>query len=881
MAGGKKRRRVFDLPPDEDVRREVRFHIESKVEELMEEGWTEDAARQEAERRFGDRLSVEDEATRITERHRRSRQRASRLETIWQDVRFGLRTLIRRPAFTVVAALTLGLGVGANAAIFSVIQRLLIAPLPFGDGDRLVRLWEVGENGGEIAFAEANFDDVRDRMRTLEFIAWHPTFWFGGPTTILGGSRPVQRTVAGVSAEFFDVIDVAPELGRVPAADEADAGAAPVAVVSHAFWADLLGGERDLSRLTIEIGQTRFAVVGVMPRGWDYPGGSAVWIPSAGNGNPHRTSHNYAVIARLRDGSTIADAQREATSIARSLRAEYGEAMSAVDFRVRPLREELYGDFRGPLYILLGAAGLVLLLACTNLASTMLARASTRAQEFTVRSALGASRARVVRQLFTESLLLALIGAAVGSAFAALSLRGIAAVAPADALRNGDFGLGAGVLGFALAVSVAAALLFGLLPALRATRGNLATTLREGGRGGTGRARIWDALVITEAALAIVLLVSSGLLLRAFRGTLEADPGFDAAGVIVADLPLPASRYPTDTTVAVLHGRLLTAVRALPGIESAGLISQIPFGGMNINGGVDIVGAPDAGAYADYRAVTEGYFETLHIPVLRGRTFGPQDRLDTDNVVVVSRSFADRFLPGEEAVGRQVRNLRNDSGYYGEDQALTIVGVVEDVAHRGFLAPPSPTVYVCGCQRAYRMSSSSLVVRATGPTAAVVGRLRATLASVEPEMPVEFTTLPALMRTTVADRRFSLIILGVFAGVAVLLAAVGIYGVVSYAVARRRREMGIRLALGAQPGGVQSMMVRSAMIVVLAGIVLGVLGAAAASRLIAAQLAGAEGFDPVTVAATAGVLLFVAFLASWIPARRLIRVDPLHALRSE
>ena len=876
------RRRLFDMPPAEDVGREVRFHIDMKVEELVAQGWSPDAARAEAERRFGDRDGVEDEARRIVERHRRAVRRAGRWETMWLDVRFGARTLLRRPAFTIVAVLTLGLGVGANAAVFSVIQRLLLAPLPYADADRLVRLWEVSERGTEIPFAEPNFFDVRDRLRAVESVATHPTFRFGGPLTVLGGNRPSREQVAFVSGSFFDVMETSAVRGRLPTPEEARPGAEPVAVVALSLWSDLLGAEPDLSRLSLEVGSRRYQVIGVLPRGFEYPNGSRIWVPADPNMQSDRTSHNYAVVGRLRAGVTLDAARTEATALARSLRAQHGENMNAVDFRVLSLRDELYGDYRRPLLLLLGAAAIVLLVACTNLASTLLARASAREQEFAVRTALGAGRARVVRQLFNESLLLALLGAIAGVVFAALSLRALTVLAPSSALRDGGFGVGPAVMAFALAASIFAALVFGLLPALRATRGDLAATLREGGRGGVGaRAGVWNALVITEAALALVLLVSSALLLRAFVHTLDADPGFEPAGVVVAGLSVPTTRYPNDTTIAVLHARILDAARAVPGVESAGMVSHLPFGGSGVNGGLRILGAPDAEPYADYRVASAGYFETLRIPLLRGRAFDDRDRIGTETVALVSRSFADRFLAEGDPVGRQLADLSNDSWYYGRESPVTIIGVVDDVLHRGFLAPPAATVYVCACQRAYWMSGAQLVVRTTEPIAGVVDGLRTAIAGVEREMPVQYTLMRDVMRATVADRRFSLIVLAAFSALTLLLAAVGIYGVVSYGVARRRREMGIRLALGAYPAGVARLVVRHALAVVSIGIALGIAGAAIAARLISAQLAGAPGLDPLTVAATAAILLVVAFAASWIPARRVIRIDPLSTLRSE
>jgi predicted permease len=875
-------RHVFELPVDEDVRREVRFHIEMKMEELMAQGLSRTAARREAELCFGDVAAVEDVCREIEARSRRSAERASRLETFWQDVRFGARTLLRRPTFTIVAVVTLGLGVGANTAVFAVIERMLIAPLPFPEADRLVRIWEVNARGLDMALAYDNYIDIRERMGSLESIATHPTFWFGGSETVLGGSRPVRRRVSSVSSEYFRLLGVRPMLGRVPEPAEAAPGSTPVAVVSHAFWSDLLEGVQELSSASIAVGSTRYQVIGVMPPGHDYPSGSDVWIPSDPEAGGDRTSHNYAMIGRLRTGVTVADAQGEATALATGLKQQFGERMSAVDFRVRALRDELYGDYRRPLVLLLGAAAVVLLVACTNLASTLLARASAREQEFAVRSSLGAGRGRIVRQLFTESLLLALLGAIAGVSVAAVALRAIVAFSPSSTLRGADLSVGPTVLGFSFAASFLAAVIFGLLPALRSTRADLATVLREGGRSGSGgRARVWSFLIISEAALALVLLVSSSLLLRAFVRLLGTDPGFDPAGVIVAETAVPATRYPNDTTVSALHERVLAAVRAIPGVEAAGMVSHLPFGGMGINGALVIEGKPDAEPYADYRVATSGYFDALRIPIVSGRAFGDGDRIGTTTVAIVTQSFADRFFPDEDAVGRRIRDLTNDSWYYGREEWVTIVGVAGDVRHRGFLAAAAPAVYVCSCQRAMRMYDPELVVRTALAPTSMVAALRTELNRIEPEMPVDFSLMSEVIRSTVADRRFSLMVLGAFAALTLLLAGVGIYGVVSYAVARRTREMGIRMALGARPAGVAAMLIRRSLLIVAVGIAIGAVSSAAVTRLIASQLAGAPGLDGRTLAVTASILLGVALIASWIPARRVTRIEPLKSLRGE
>jgi putative ABC transport system permease protein len=880
--GPKPRRRVFDLRVEEDVRREVAFHIEMKTEELVAEGWTRDAARAEAERRFGNVGEVEEECREITARQRRARRRASVLETVAQDIRFGLRTFLRRPAFTAIAVTTLALGVGANTAVFAVVERLLLAPLPFAEPDRLVRIWEVAESGAPMAFTEPNFLDLRSQLRSFTGLATHPTYWFGGPSSVLGGSEPVRRWAAWVSGDFFRIMAEPTAIGRVPEPDEAQPDAAPVVVVSHAFWSSILGAEADLSTLSVEIGSTRYAVVGVMPRGFQYPGRTDIWIPADPRTGGDRTSHNFAVVARLAPGVSAADAQREVSALMRRLRAEYGTGIDAVDARVTPLREELFGDYRRPLLMLLGAAGLVLLVACTNLASTWLARSTARQREFAVRISIGAGRARVVRQMLTESVILALLGGAAGIVVALLALRVLTATGPAGLLGDDTAGVGARVVAFTLAVSFVAAILFGLLPALRSTPHDLAGALREGGRTGSEtRAFTWDALVVVEIALALVLLVASGLVMRGFDQLLDSDPGFDPTGLALASVAVPASRHPTDTAVAMVHERIIEALNRVPGVERAGLTSHVPFGGLRVNGGLELEGKPDAEAYSDYRAASPGYFEAMGIPLVEGRTFTGSDRIGTPAVAVVNRRFAERFYPGENVIGRRIRNLSNDSWVYGEEEWVTIIGLVGDVRHSGFASNPHAEVYVCSCQRAYWARNAVIALRTAGPHAAVVASVRQAIARIDADLPVEFSTMEGVIADSVAGRRFALLVLGSFSGLALVLAAIGIYGVVSYSVARRTREMGIRLALGAMPTGVVGMVVGRAMIVVLVGIVLGSLFAFATARLVMALLPGAGSLDVGTLAIVTALLAATALLASWLPARRVIRIDPIVTLRTE
>jgi predicted permease len=807
--------------------------------------------------------------------------RSGRLDSIAQDIRFGVRTLLRRPAFTLLALATLAIGIGANAAIFSVIDAVLLAPLPYPEGGRLVTLWEVGEEGGQMHVAAPNFHDWRAQARSFTGMATHPSYRFGGPTTVLGGEEPVRVWTAYVSGDFFRVMGVAPALGRAFGPDEVLPGGAPLAVVSHAFWRDQLGGRSTLDGVVLRVGSATVPVLGVMPSGFRYPADSDIWVSDPVEQGDSRTSHNYAVTARLLPGVDIAGAQREMSAIAGRIRAQYGEQASAVDVRVTPLHDELVDSARQPLLLLLGAAGLVLLIACTNLASALLARAGARRVEFAIRSSLGAGRVRLVRQLFTESLLLSVAGAAAGVLLAGAIVRAFTAVGPTLARGDAAVGVDTRVLLFSAALALLSAVLFGLIPALRVAEGTAAGVLREGGRGAAGgRTRMWNALVAAEVALALVLLVASGLLIRSFSRILAVDPGFTSDGVLTVDLELPTALYPTDAAVAQYHVALLEELRAVPGVDAAGLINHLPLAGVRINGGLDIDGLPDAAAYADYRAASAGYFDALGIRVVRGRGFDETDRSGGPHAAVVNEQFVSRFLAGRDPIGTVLRNLSNDSFRYG-DAPLTIVGVVADVRHGGLLAAPAPEVYVNAAQRGFRARSATVVLRSRDISPALVATVRDRIRARDASVPMEFRTMRERVDGSLADRRFALLVLGSFAAIALVLAGVGIYGVVSYSVERRRREMGVRLALGAAPASVRGLVVRDAMRIVAAGLAVGIVGAAAASRLLRSMLFDVSAADPLTFVTVVAILAGVALLACWIPALRTTRVDPLLALRSE
>ena len=884
------RERIIEYPIDEDVRREFDAHLEMRVAELVAEGWTRDAAEAEARRLFGDIEAVRRECTEISGRHRATRERALRIETFWQDVKFGARSLRRSPGFAVTAILTLALAIGANTAIFTVVNRVFLRPLPYPDSDRIVQVHERTERGTDNAVAWANFRDWEDRSRSFAAMA----AWGGGTATVLGGDEAVRTRYSIISRDFLEVLGVRPSVGRGFTPEETGLGGDPAALVSHAYWTTWMGSDPDLSSRTLEIAGNVARIVGVLPPGFDFPEGTDLWVPlEREEQTESRTAHNYRVVARLADGIDPATADQELDRITAQLVQEHAE-IDAASAHVVGLQEQLAGPIRRPLLLLFGSAGLLLLVACTNLASALLARASGRAQEVAVRTALGAGRRRLVRQMVTESLLLTAIGALVGFALVPPLLRGISALAPAGLFDAWDVGPDVGVVLFTVGLALVTAIAFGLFPALRATEGGLGTALREGGRGSAGRkAGGWAALVTMEVALAMMLLVGSGLLLRSFWGLVRVDPGFSPDPVLTVDLALPASRYvltypdnprenPEDhdhSAPVQYHDELLRRVRAIPGVRAAGIANHVPLSGTGLNGAFEIEGrSEDDGGYANYRIVSAGYFDALAIPLLRGRAIEEADREETRDVVVVNQALVDAFFPDADPIGRRIRTGGMDIHF---SEWTTIVGVVGNVRNNGLDRDARPEYYLAHRQRGDRILSATLALRVEGAVTAVIPPVRTLLRALDPDVPVVFRSMSGRLGDSLADRRFTVAVLGGFAAVGLLLALVGIHGVVAYWVARRTRELGIRLAMGASPQSVLGSVLFRTLRPVLAGIVLGVVGSLALTRVVRFALHDVSPTDPAVFAAVAALLVGAGLVAGYLPARRVTRIDPTVSLRSE
>ena len=879
-------RRVFRrFSREEDVDRELRAHLELCVEELLADGRTREEALAEAEERFGNKARIAQECKTISRQHAKAVRRGMMIENTIQDLRYAARGLLKNPGFALVAIMTLALGVGANATVFSLVDGVLLEPLPYESPEELVWIAEATEDGGENWPAWPNFRDWREQSRTLQAVS----AFYSRNFTVLGGAEPENTLVSEVSQDFWRVFPMAPVAGRLTVPEDHREGVAPVAVLSAAF-ATRLFGEEDVPGRMVEISGTRYEVVGVVPEPFHYPFDTHVWIPTElGGVSESRTSHNHRVVGRLHPGFTPQDAFEELDPITRRIVAPAiaaeGLEFMATGAVVRSLRQQLVGNTGSLLYLLLGASGFVLLVACTNLASTLLARGTTRAAEMAVRSAVGASRGRIVRQLLLEAFLLATLGSAAGLILTFGALQAIQATGSVSLPRLGNVNIDGPVLLFTLGATVVTALAFGLFPALRSGEDDQATVLRTEGRGQGGRkGKIWNALVATEVALAMVLLTGSGLLIRSFYTLLAEDGGFDETDVAVAFVAASEIKYPHEGDHVRFWDELLRTAEAIPGVSRAGVAMRVPAGGGVPSGRVHLNGDPAQFGNADYMVASGGAFEALDIELLQGRLFDDRDRPSSPHVVVVTRSFAKQYWPEEDPIGKQVSAGGMDSRWSVEPIPFgTIVGVVSDVRMRNLIRPGQPTVFWNFSQRPGRLMAGGFMVveSATGDPSGIIGGIRNAITTVDPDVPIRIWEMNDIVAGTLASRRFTLYTMGAFASIALFLATLGIYGVVSYAVAKRTREMGVRLALGATGGSVQMMVMRGAMVPVVLGLGVGIASAWGLSRIMIGFLYQVSPTDPATFLGVAGLLLTTAVAACAIPAYRGTRVDPMVTMREE
>ena len=803
---------------------------------------------------------------------------------LWLDLRYGGRMLVKNPGFTLIAVVTLALGIGANTAIFSVVNAVLLRPLPYPEADRLIWLTERQEQIPTRWVSYPNFLDWRARNQSFEAIATIRSW----PITLTGDGEAQSVASRMVTADYFRVMRIRPLLGRDFSSEEDRFGAPSVTLISYAFWQSQFGGDPEIVGRTITLNNQPFKVVGVMPQEFQHQGPSAMWVLTEQYAVPDSGWFRRAdrivgnVIARLKPGVTIEQARADMKSIEQQLISEYPMQNGGNTIRLVTLQESIVGDSRAPLLLLFAAVGLVLLIACANVANLLLARAATRQKEFAIRAALGASRWRVLRQLLIESVLLGMAGGGLGLLLASWGVDLLIKFAPQDLPRLAGITIGWRVLGFTLALASLTGIVFGLAPAWQSSRTDLQEALKEGGRSVSDArgGRLRNAFVVTEVALALVLLVGAGLLIKSLARLFSSDSGFNAANVLTMEL-LPREAYPSRPKLMQFHSQLLERISALPGVEAA-CVGNDDLPGLEPGWQTDI--NPEInGAYqninpgelinVDWGIITEDYFKAMGIPLKQGRTFSVQEGLQGAAVVLVDEQLARRFWPNGDALGKHIK--------YDSPTPHEIIGVVGDVRNYGSETPGRIKMYTPFGR--WPLPSSTLAVRSTGVDPLnLAAAIKSEVQAINSDVPVsEIATLESLLARRIAPRRFNTWMLGLFAAIALLLAAVGIYGVMSYAVTQRTHEIGIRMALGAETRHVLKLVLGHGMMLVLMGVTIGLAGAFALTRLMSSLLFGVSATDPVTFVAIMTLLAGVALLACYIPARRAAKVDPMVALRYE
>jgi putative ABC transport system permease protein len=881
-----------------EIVEELAQHLEDFYQEILLAGGTVEEACSTALAELSDENGLTDELRRtehrvVSEPVVLGARRMNMIADLWQDLLYGFRVLLKQPAISLIAVLTLGLGIGANTAIFSVINGLILRPLPYPQPEQVMKLWQRDGKGQKMQFSDSNFEDLAAGTSSFQSMAQYSVRSF----SLSGGSEPVRTQGAIVSHGFFNTLAVAPSLGRTLQPEEDRTGSTPVIVVSYNFWQRYLGGDTNLASKSLTFFDQPHQVVGVMPQGFSFPAGVEVWSSrSLSPRLPSRSAHNWQVIGRLKEGTTIEQARLEAATISRLLKQEHGDKTWMEGVSITPLQEEMVASVRPALLILMGAVVFLLLIACANVVNLLLAQSASRQKEVAVRLALGATRRRMIRQFLTESLLLVSMGAALGVLLAWWGVDSMLALEPGNLPRTSEVRIDYRVLGFAALVSLGTASLLGFITAWRSTSQNLNETLKATSRsqlgGGTGRGTR-NLLVVAQVALTLVLLTGAGLMGRSLLGLLSVDPGFRTENRVVMYL---SHTYPADegarARLTGFHEQLGERLRAIPGVEQVGGINSFPLSG-NQSNGTFLIMQPNEElqslsdferlsrdkqrtGYADYRIADDGYFGAMNIPLVRGRLFNSTDAPEGRHVAVISESLARQRWPNEDPLGKLIQFGNMD----GNLKVFTIVGIVGDVREYGLDATPRPTFY--GYYRQRPFSAFSVVIHGSGlEEAALISAARNVLRQLDPNLPPRFRTVGEVVSSSIADRRFNLLLLGAFALTALLLAVMGIYGVTAYSVTQRTQEIGVRMALGAQPGNIFSMIMLEGLVLAAIGVALGLGGALALTRLIGSMLYGVKPHDPVTFSIAAALLTLMALLACYFPARRATKVDPMIALRNE
>jgi predicted permease len=864
---------------DQDFAQELEVHLDLLTEESVRRGMSPEEAKRAARIRLGG-------PTQLKETNRELHGLPA-IETFLQDTRYAFRMLRKNPGFTAVAVLTLALGIGANTAIFSVVYAVLLKPLPYTNPEQLFTAFQANAQQGtaETGCSYLNFEEWRAQNHAFSELAGIVAHQL----TLTGRVEPTVVNTSVVTPEFFALVDVKPLAGRIFFPQDGKQGAPPVALVSEDLWRGRFGADPNIIGTSINLDQRPFTVIGIMPGAFRTPffTKQEVWIPLVQDPvfstfMPNRGLHLLPVIGRLKPGVSVAQAQAEMDAISGRLAAEFPAENNGWTVRLVPLQKEIVGDVRTALLVLLGAVGLVLLIACANIANLLLTRATSRSKEIAVRTALGAGRARIIRQLLSETAVLGLLGGAVGIALAYWGVKALSSLLPSSLPQMNPIRVDYFVLGFALLLSAIAGLAFGLVPAMFAANADIQNALREGARSGESRnrRRARSFLAVVEISLAMVLLMTAGLLLRSFARLTSVSPGFDAQHIVKADISLPQFQYSTPQQWAAFSEELLARIQSDPGLQDSAVVVPRPIADRNVNLPFDIVGNPPSSASASRTAsfvsVSPDYFRVMGIPLLAGRFFNQHDISSAPRVSIISEAMARLYFPNQNPLGKQLT-----FGFPPNGEAMReIVGIVGNVRDVALGQNPGAMMYVPFAQAPFW--GANLVVKSTLSTSSVAAAIRQEVQKMDKDIPVtDVAKMPDLIDASVAQPRFRTFLLGLFAGMALVLAATGIFGVISYSVSRRTNEIGIRVALGASRNTILSMILGETLALTFAGLAVGLPCALAASHLVGHMLFDVSANDPATLAAVAFSLAVVAALAGYIPARRAVRVDPMAALRYE
>jgi putative ABC transport system permease protein len=869
-----------------ELDREVHSHLELLIAENIRAGMTPREAERAARVELGGIEQVKEEV--------REQQMGNWLRSVFSDCRYGLRQLRKNLGATAVMVFTLALAIGATTAIFSVVYGVLLRPLPYAGANRIMAVFEVTSTGRPSRLADPNFDDFRDQNRSFQAVAKYAD----GVVSVSGASEPTRTTVAAVTPDFLKVFGIQPILGRDFSAGDAKKGAERTVLVSYGYWRQHLGTTQDFSESHLKIDGAVYSVIGVLPLGFRFPADVDLWLPADLDGeNPSRTSHNYSAVGRLREGVTVQQANLDISTIARRIHdasSEQGDYLLK-DGMVVPLQDSITGNARSALLVLLGAVGFLLLVACANVANLLLAQASVRERELAIRSALGAARGRLVRQFLTESLLLSLAGGGLGVLGALGGVVGLVRLAPENLPRLESVSISIPVLVFAFLLSTAVAAGLGAFTAARATSGDPRKGLGEGGRGqagSQGSQRVGRVIVAAQIAITLVLVVGAGLFGRSLMKVLEVNPGFRVDKIIAMDVSLPWVEDPkAKAGEAAFFLNLMDRLKQIPGVRQVGAASALPMDGGLPDGMFllmtqdEVPKTPDDfGALlkqkerigeADFCVATDGYFQVLGIPLIRGRIFDRRDGANAPHVAVISESLARDRWPKQDPIGHTIEFGNMD----GDLRLLTIVGIVGDTHENGLELPPRPTVYVNLFQRP--RPAITVTMLSDADAGSVSSAARGILQDLDPEIPTRFRTLSEVFSASLGSRRFNVILIGFFGLTALLLATAGVFGVMAYSVSRRTREIGVRVALGADSGDVLRMILGQGLRTIFVGVAMGIIGSLALTRTVETLLFGVTATDPLTFGGVTVLLIAVALLACYVPARRATKVDPLVALRYE